>query len=151
EVLADDDGAPTEALIRLYERWGRSGAGLLITGHVIVDRHGRGEPGNVVIEDDRHLVALSRWAAAGPAPGAAMWVELNHAGRPAPRNLARTPVAPSAVPMKGFAGMFAKPRALADAEIEAIVDRFGAAAAVAQRAGFAGVQIHAAHGYLASQ
>src|SRR5262245_64971218 len=81
EVLADKvSGAPTDELVRLYERWGRSGAGLLLTGHVIVDRAGMGEPGNVVIEDDRHRAALRRWVEAGQASGARMWMQLNHAG-----------------------------------------------------------------------
>ena len=74
EVLADPEtGAPTDALIRLYERWGRSGAGLLITGNVMVDPAGLGEPGNVVITDDRHLDALRAWATAGRPAAAASW------------------------------------------------------------------------------
>ena len=152
EVLADPEtNAPTDELIRVYERWARSGAGLLITGNVMVDPAGRGEPGNVVIVDDRHLAGLRRWAEAAQAHGARLWMQLNHAGRQAPKRLTRQPVAPSAVPMKGMAGMFAKPRALEDAEITAIVERFGVAAAVAKDAGFSGVQVHAAHGYLISQ
>src|SRR5690348_2436774 len=75
ETLGDPEtGAPTEALIRLYERWGRSGAGLLITGHVMVDPAGRGEPNNVVIVDDRHLAALRHWASATQAHGAKLWM-----------------------------------------------------------------------------
>jgi len=150
EVLASG-GAPSEALVRLYDRWGKSGAGLLITGHAIVDRGGMGEPGNVVVEDDRHRASLARWAAAGQANGARMWLQLNHAGRQSPRRLTRQPVAPSAVPMQGFAGLFAAPRALAEHEIVAIVHRFAAAAALARDTGFSGVEIHAAHGYLISQ
>src|ERR1044071_10326284 len=74
EVLAHPEtGAPTDELIRLYERWGRSGAGLLITGHVIVDPAGLGEPGNVVVTDERHLNALRAWAAAAQAHGAQLW------------------------------------------------------------------------------
>jgi 2,4-dienoyl-CoA reductase-like NADH-dependent reductase (Old Yellow Enzyme family) len=65
--------------------------------------------------------------------------------------LTPVPVAPSAVPMKGFFGMFAPPRALDHAEIEALVEKFAATARVAHAAGFAGVEIHAAHGYLISQ
>ncbi|MBA2543019.1 MAG: NADH:flavin oxidoreductase/NADH oxidase family protein [Deltaproteobacteria bacterium] len=151
EVLGDALGAPSERLIRLYERWGKSGAGLLISGHVLVDRRARAEVGNVVIEDDRDLPMLRRWATAAQAGGAQMWLQLNHAGRQSPRRLSREPVAPSAVAMKGFAGAFAKPRALTELEIEDIIQRFARAAAVAQRAGFAGVEIHAAHGYLISQ
>nr|HEX4318528.1 NADH:flavin oxidoreductase/NADH oxidase family protein [Kofleriaceae bacterium] len=152
EALADPvTGAPTDALVRVYERWARSGAALLITGHVIVDPAGRGEVGNVVVTDDRHRAALARWAAAGRAHGAHLWAQLNHAGRQSPRRLSREPVAPSAVAMRGFAGLFARPRALAAAEVRAIVARFGTAAAVVADAGFTGIEIHAAHGYLASQ
>ena len=152
EILADPaTHAPNELLARLYERWGKSGAGLLITGHVIVDPAGLGEPGNVMIVDDRHRAGLVRWAQAAQGHGARLWMQLNHAGRQAPKQLTRAPVAPSAVALRGMAGMFARPRALADREITALVGRFASAAAVAKDAGFAGVQIHAAHGYLISQ
>jgi 2,4-dienoyl-CoA reductase-like NADH-dependent reductase (Old Yellow Enzyme family) len=152
ECLADlDTNAPTDELIRLYERWGKSGAGLLLTGHVIVDPSGLGEPGNVMIVDDRDRAWLRRWAEAGQARGARMWMQLNHAGRQAPKRLTRRPVAPSEVAMKGMAGLFAPPRALEEREITAIVERFGTAAAIAKDAGFSGVQIHGAHGYLISQ
>jgi len=151
EVLGDATGAPTEALVRLYERWGRSGAGLLITGNVMVDPGGRGEPNNVVIVDARDTALLRRWATTAQAHGAQLWMQLNHAGRQSPRRLTPVPVAPSSVPMKGFFGVFAKPRALEVHEIEALIARFAAAAVVARDAGFSGVQIHAAHGYLISQ
>ena len=152
EVLAEPEtGAPTKELIRLYERWGRSGAGLLITGNVMVDPGGLGEPGNVVVTDERHLEALRAWAAAAQAHGAALWMQINHAGRQSPKKLSRVPVAPSAVGLKGMGGMFAKPRALEDAEIEALIAQFATAAQVAKAAGFAGVQLHAAHGYLVAQ
>ena len=152
EVLGDPTtGAPTELLTRLYQRWGAGGAGLLITGHVIVDPDGRGEPGNVVVTDDRHLTALQRWATVAQAGGARLWMQLNHAGRQAPRRLIRRPLAPSEIAVRGFAGAFGRPRALTDTEIRAIVGRFATTAAVAKAAGFAGVQIHGAHGYLVSQ
>jgi 2,4-dienoyl-CoA reductase-like NADH-dependent reductase (Old Yellow Enzyme family) len=150
EVLAADH-APSDALIRLYERWGKSGAGLLITGHVIVDPGGLGEPGNVLVVDERHRAGLARWAAAGQAHGAKLWMQINHTGRQAPKRLIRQPVAPSAVGLKGMAGLFARPRALTDREITEIIARFATTAAVAKDAGFAGVQLHGAHGYLISQ
>jgi 2,4-dienoyl-CoA reductase-like NADH-dependent reductase (Old Yellow Enzyme family) len=152
ETLGElDTGEPTDELVRLYERWGRSGAGVLITGNVMVDRGGRGEPGNVLIEDERHLPALRRWADAAQAHGARLWMQINHAGRQSPRRLSKRPVAPSAVPLRGFFGMFAKPRALESREIEEIITRFATTAAVAKEAGFAGVEVHGAHGYLVSQ
>jgi 2,4-dienoyl-CoA reductase-like NADH-dependent reductase (Old Yellow Enzyme family) len=145
------DGRPTEELIRLYERWAPGGAGLLITGNVMIDRRYLGESGNVVVEDDTHLGALRAWADTMRAGGARAWMQINHPGRQTPRFVTREPVAPSAVALKGAGGAFARPRALTDTEIGEIIDRFAATAAVAVRAGFDGVQIHGAHGYLVSQ
>jgi 2,4-dienoyl-CoA reductase-like NADH-dependent reductase (Old Yellow Enzyme family) len=151
EVLADPvTGAPTDALVRVYERWGRSGAGLLVSGHVIVDASGRAEVGNTRAEG-RNRAALRRWAEATQGHGSALWMQINHAGRQAPRRMTREPLAPSAVPMKGFAGLFAAPRALTEAEIAGLIARFADAAALAKDTGFAGVQLHGAHGYLVSQ
>ena len=152
ETLADPEThAPNERLVRLYERWGRSGAGLLVTGNVIVDPAGLGEPGNVVIVDDRHRARLTRWAEAAQAHGAQLWMQINHTGRQSPKKLTRQPVAPSAVALRGMGGLFARPRALESREIPAIIARFAVTAAAAKDAGFAGVQLHAAHGYLISQ
>jgi 2,4-dienoyl-CoA reductase-like NADH-dependent reductase (Old Yellow Enzyme family) len=152
EVLADPNtGEPGEALARVYERWGKGGAGMLLTGNVIVDMAGRTEPGNVVITDDRHLAGLRRWAEAGQANGAKMWMQINHAGRQTPKKLARVPVSPSDVGLRGMFGLYGRPRALESHEITDLVERFAFAAALAKDAGFSGVQIHGAHGYLVSQ
>ncbi|MGU3501759.1 NADH:flavin oxidoreductase/NADH oxidase family protein [Mycobacterium sp. C31M] len=152
EGLGDRDQAPTLNLIRLYRRWAQSGAGLLITGNVMVDRRALGEVGNVAVEDDRHIGLLREWAEAATAGGAQAWVQLNHPGRQAPRALNKAaPVAPSEVAVTGAPGAFGKPRVLTAPEIEDIIGRFAAAARVVAEAGFTGIQIHAAHGYLISQ
>jgi len=151
ERLGDADGRPSPELVRLYERWGAGGTGLLITGNVMVDRSALGETGNVIIEDARDLDALSAWAAGAKKNGARVWMQINHPGRQSPRNLSPQPVAPSAIGVRGTGGMFATPRALEASEIEAIVQRFATTARVAEQAGFDGVQIHGAHGYLVSQ
>jgi 2,4-dienoyl-CoA reductase-like NADH-dependent reductase (Old Yellow Enzyme family) len=151
ERLAGPDGAPSEGLIRLYERWGRGGAGMLLTGNVVVDPGGMEAPGNVVVTDERHLAALRAWADGAQANGSQLVMQISHAGRQSPRKLTPVPVSPSGIAMKGTMGVMARPRALEDAEIEAIVERFARTAAVARAAGFAAVQIHAAHGYLISQ
>lgn len=150
EQLGREDGAPSEGLIRLYRRWAASGAGMLLTGNVMVDRRALAEPGNAYIEDDRHLPLLKSWAAAARAGGGHAWMQINHPGRQCPKSMTREPVAPSAVPVK-LAGQFAVPRALTAAEIQDIVARFGRTAGIAREAGFTGVQIHGAHGYLVSQ
>ncbi len=151
ERLANPDGSPSPELVRLYERWGAGGAGLLITGNVMIDATALGETGNVVLEDERDLEALRAWAEAAKRHGARIWMQLNHPGRQSPRNLSATPVAPSAIGLRGTGGMFARPRALSHEEVEAIVERFATAARIAEKAGFDGVQIHGAHGYLVSQ
>ncbi len=151
EALSDPHEDPTPELARLYRRWAEGGAALLITGHVMVDRSARARPRDVVVEDDRALPMLEAWATAARVNGAEVWMQLNHAGRQTPRFVAREPVAPSAVPAVKMFASFGRPRALREEEIEEIIARFGRAAEIAERAGFTGVQIHAAHGYLLSQ
>jgi 2,4-dienoyl-CoA reductase-like NADH-dependent reductase (Old Yellow Enzyme family) len=151
EQLGTKENAPTDGVVKLYETWGLGGAGLLLTGNVMIDRRALGEPGNVVLEDAREKATFARWASAAQAQGARAWMQINHPGRQAPRMATKEPVAPSAVPLTGFAGTFIAPRALEPQEIEAIVERFGTTARLAAEAGFAGVQVHGAHGYLISQ
>jgi 2,4-dienoyl-CoA reductase-like NADH-dependent reductase (Old Yellow Enzyme family) len=151
EQLGDRKNGPTEELVRLYSRWAVGGAGLLITGNVMIDRSALGEPRNVAVEDERDLAMLGRWASAGKSKGAQIWMQINHPGRQSPRNLSSEPVAPSAVPVRVGGGLFAPPRALKEAEIERIIEGFAATAAIAKKAGFTGVQIHGAHGYLVNQ
>ncbi|WP_428263131.1 NADH:flavin oxidoreductase/NADH oxidase family protein [Haliangium sp.] len=151
ERMADRDGAPSADLIALYRRWARGGAGLLITGNVMIDHEAISEHGNVVVEDRRHLDALRAWAEAAQSGGGRIWAQINHPGRQVPRTVNRRPVAPSPIAVRGTGGMFARPRALTGDEVEAIIARFATTAAVLEEAGFDGVQIHAAHGYLISQ
>ncbi len=152
EALGTRDGAPTDNLTELYGQWALGGVGLCITGNVMIDRRAIGEPGNVIVESERDLSALQRWAQAGTQGGTQLWMQLNHPGKQAPKGLNRENVAPSAVPFRPEVAMFFPvPRELTESEILDIIQRFGRAAAVAKKAGFSGVQIHGAHGYLVSQ
>ncbi len=151
EQLAAADHGPSEALIRLYERWGAGGAGLLVTGNVMVDPRALGEPANVVVSDDRDLARLRRWAAGATAHGAKAIVQVNHPGRQSPRSLSPRPVAPSAIGLKGMMGVFSTPRALTVEEIADLVRAYARTARIVVDAGFDGVQLHGAHGYLISQ
>ena len=152
EALGDRSGAPTPELTRLYQAWADGGIGLCVTGNVMTDRRALGEPGNVVIEDERDLTALTEWAKAATANGTQAWVQLNHPGKQAPKGLNKETVAPSAVPFRSdMKAFFATPRALTDAEVRQLVQRYAIAAKVVKKAGFTGVQIHGAHGYLVSQ
>jgi 2,4-dienoyl-CoA reductase-like NADH-dependent reductase (Old Yellow Enzyme family) len=150
EALAGDGHAPDVRLERLYSSWSRGGYGLIITGNVMVDGRHLGEPGNVVIENEDNLGALSRWAKTTKDAGVPIWVQINHPGRQTnPLNIGHTPVAPSAVGLSTPGA--ATPRELTPAEIEDIIERFATTAAVCEAAGFDGVQIHGAHGYLVAQ
>ncbi|WP_270608276.1 NADH:flavin oxidoreductase/NADH oxidase family protein [Bacillus mobilis] len=152
ENFAPKDHNPTQSLVTLYETWANGGAGLLVTGNVMVDRNAIGESGNVVIEDESNLDMLKQWAMAGTKNGTHLWMQLNHPGKQSPKALSSQPVAPSAIPLTGnLKNFFNPPRALKHEEIQDIIKRFGNAARIAKKAGFTGVQIHAAHGYLINQ
>ncbi|WMT38964.1 NADH:flavin oxidoreductase/NADH oxidase family protein [Paenibacillus sp. D2_2] len=152
ENFASKDHKPTQSLITLYETWANGGAGLVVTGNVMIDRKALGEPGNVVVEDETNLDMLKKWATAGTKNGTHLWMQLNHPGKQSPKTVSIQPLAPSAIPLTGnLKNLFNQPRALTESEIKDIITRFGTAAKIAKKAGFTGVQIHAAHGYLINQ
>ena len=149
EGLADPWLRATERHQHLYRRWSRGGAGLLLTGNVMIDRRVLERPGNVAIDGNGGLAMLESWARAGTCAGNQLWMQISHAGRQSPRYVTRQPLAPSEVQLN-LAGNYAKPRAITEDEIHHFVERFATVARVAQSTGFTGVQIHAAHGYLLS-
>ena len=151
ECLAGEDFSPGDRIKQLYRRWSTSGAGMTITGNVMVDRRAIGEPGNVVIEDERHLADIVEWADIVKSHGSVALVQINHPGRQVMRTLSAHPVAPSPIVTPGMAGTFAVPRELTHDEILDIIARWARTAGIVTRAGFDGVQIHGAHGYLVSQ
>ncbi|WP_353216446.1 NADH:flavin oxidoreductase/NADH oxidase family protein [Sandarakinorhabdus sp.] len=154
EGLAGSDGLPNAGHETLYRRWAEGGCGLLLTGNVVIDRLHRERPGNVVVNGPLSAeakAAWARWAAASTANGTQAWVQISHAGRQTQKNVNPHPKAPSAVALALPGGQFGMPDPLTDAEIADIIAGFAQAAVVARDAGFTGVQIHAAHGYLLSQ
>ncbi|WP_043287524.1 NADH:flavin oxidoreductase/NADH oxidase family protein [Paraburkholderia oxyphila] len=153
ENLADAGQLPGTALWRLYEAWGAGGTGLLITGNVMIDARALTGPGGVVLERGTPLEPFRRWAAGARKHGARIWMQINHPGRQVMAAMGRDAWAPSAVPldMGRHSKLFAEARAMTEAEIHEVIARFADTARAAQQAGFDGVQIHAAHGYLLSQ
>lgn len=153
ENMADADHAPSTRLMRLYQTWADGGAGLLISGNVMIDGRAMTGPGGVVLEDDRQLQRFRDWARTGRSGGAQFWLQLNHPGRQMPANLGQPTWAPSAVPLAlgNMSRHFAMPRAMDAGMIDEVIRRFATSARLAEQAGFSGVQIHAAHGYLLSQ
>ncbi|NUG00751.1 NADH:flavin oxidoreductase/NADH oxidase family protein [Acinetobacter oleivorans] len=152
EQLADRYGSPTTDLQQLYAAWGKGGAGLLITGNVMIDHRAFVEPRNVVLESAKFLQANKLWAQAAQANGSKIIMQINHPGRVAVLPLLKKPIAPSAVGLDLPAmNIIRIPRAMTEAEIYEQINRFAQTAQLAVEAGFDGVQVHAAHGYLLSQ
>jgi len=151
EGLADADDRASERLATLYRRWSEGGAGLHITGNVMVDRCYLERPGNVVIDDNGGHDALRAWSSAGTRGENHLWMQINHPGRQCTRMSSNHPVSASSESMRGMMGLIAPPRALEVDEIHDIIERFAEVARTAKACGFTGVQIHSAHGYLSSQ
>ena len=152
EALANDAGQANADLVALYDVWGKGGLGCAITGNVMVDARAKNEPGVVVLENERDLAILKQWAEAGKRHQMIQLVQLSHPGRQCPRGLNKETVAPSSVPFSpALAATFSTPRELTATEIEELIRRFATSARLAKEAGFEGVQLHGAHGYLISQ
>ena len=154
EGLASPQGEPTEALERLYGIWSDGGAGLLLSGNVQIDGDHLERPGNVIIDGEPSVAmqrALSGWAAAGTRRGNHFWAQISHAGRQCQKIVNPQPKAPSAVKLGLPGGQFGEPQPMTEEDIEAVITGFARCAKVVIDAGFTGVQLHAAHGYLLSQ
>jgi 2,4-dienoyl-CoA reductase-like NADH-dependent reductase (Old Yellow Enzyme family) len=148
EGMAADDGACTPKLIDLIVSLARGGVGLIITSHAYVSPEGQAGPWQLGVYKDELVSGLTEMTKAVHDNGGKIVMQLAHAGYFAnPKLTGQTPIAPSNA--EGFAK---GPRQEMNAdEIQGVVKAYGAAAKRAQTAGFDGVQIHCAHGYLLSQ
>ena len=152
EALANTAGEPNHLHLGLYEAWAKGGLGCAITGNVMVDARAKNEPGVVIVETERDLAKLKQWADLGKQHGMVQLIQLSHPGRQCPKGLNKETVAPSAVPFSAMlATTFATPRALREDEILDLIQRFATSAVICEKAGFEGVQLHGAHGYLISE
>jgi 2,4-dienoyl-CoA reductase-like NADH-dependent reductase (Old Yellow Enzyme family) len=110
-------------------------------------------PGGVVLQAETDLAPFSQWAKAGTPHGGQLWMQINHPGRQVYEAMGETALSPSdvALDMGNLSKLFAQPRAMTEVEIETLIERFAITSHKAESAGFTGVQVHAAHGYLISQ
>ncbi|KAI1336783.1 NADH oxidase [Xylariaceae sp. FL0016] len=151
-------GIPDAALFNLYKQWGAGGWGMVVTGNILVDPRHIEAPGNMILPVDAPLsgprfAGYQRLAQAGKEGGSLFVAQLNHPGRQISAAIQTDPVSASDVQLaKPYAGMkFAKPHAATLDEIEEIQRAFVRASTYLQSAGFDGIQIHGAHGYLIAQ
>ncbi len=141
---------PNEKHHRLYKLWADTGLGLCITGNIAIDHIHRESAGNVYIEDERILPKLKEWATIAKSNNTQVWVQLSHAGRQTLKFLTTRPLSSSDVQLHKM-GLFGKPKAMKEHQIETVIKNFVNAARICKKAGFTGIQFHAAHGYLLSQ
>jgi len=148
EFMADADGRTRPQLKELYRELVRGGVGLIITGHMYVHPGGKANPEMTGIYSDELLPGLAELVQTVHDEGGRVVVQINHGGMQCSRQAAQGTIAPSAVEVD-FLKQPAREMTVAD--IELVIDAFAQAARRAKAAGFDGVQIHAAHGYLINQ
>ncbi len=148
EGMAADDGGCTPKLIDLMANLAKGGVGLIISGHAYVQKEGQAAPGQLGIYKDELISGFQNMTDAVHANGAKIVMQLSHGGFFASSKLTgQTPKAPSIVE-----GVVKSPRKEMTADdIQQVVIAFAEGATRAKKAGFDGVQIHSAHGYLLSQ
>ena len=153
ENMADAGQIPGAVLLRLYKRWAEGGTGLLITGNVMVDGRAMTGPGGVVLDKHSDIAPFEAWARVAKQNNTRVVMQLNHPGRQVYAAMGGDVLSPSdvALDLGKHSHLFSKPRAMTLQDIEQLIQRFADSAVKAEQAGFDGVQIHAAHGYLISQ
>jgi 2,4-dienoyl-CoA reductase-like NADH-dependent reductase (Old Yellow Enzyme family) len=146
--MADGDGRPLSALLSLYKELAMGGVGLIISGHMYIHPGGKAHPEMTGIYSDDLLPDLVELVNVVHAAGCKVAVQVNHGGMQCSDEAVPELIAPSSIvaPSSGR-----KTRAMTNREIEEVIDAFGKSARRVKQAGFDGVQIHAAHGYLISQ
>jgi 2,4-dienoyl-CoA reductase-like NADH-dependent reductase (Old Yellow Enzyme family) len=153
ENLANGEQLPDEALFNLYDAWAKGGVGLIITGNVMIDHLAMTGPGGVALELESDLTPFKKLAQIAQQNDTKVWMQINHPGRQVFKKMGGKVLSPSdvALNMGKHSKLFAKPKAMSESEINEVIDRFTNTATRAKEAGFDGVEIHAAHGYLLAQ
>jgi len=147
EIMAID-GKVTNKMIDMYEGLAKGGVGLIITGYFTFSKTDNQLPSTISIENDEAIPLLKVLVEKAHSNGTKIVAQLAHQGSQILQQTNEFVYGPSEI-VDPFNSI--KPKALKPDQIEIIVNEFGKAALRAQKAGFDGVQIHAAHGYLLSK
>lgn len=153
ENMARANQLPGDALFRLYRAWAEGGVGLIITGNVMVDHLAMTGPGGLALEAHTPLAPFQQLAKEAKRNNTRLWMQINHPGRQVFAKMGGKVLSPSDIPlnMGKHSHLFGQPKAMTETEINDVVSRFVTTASLAKQAGYDGVQIHAAHGYLLAQ
>ncbi|MBH0029044.1 NADH:flavin oxidoreductase/NADH oxidase family protein [Pseudoalteromonas sp. SWN29] len=153
ENLAQEDQTPSQALKNVYSAWAKGGAGLIITGNVMVDHLAMTGPGGLVLEQSSDITAFAELARLSKQNNCKVVMQINHPGRQVFKKMGGKALSASnvALNMGKHSHLFGVPKAMTQTDIDDVITRFTLTAQQAEKAGFNGVQIHAAHGYLLAQ
>jgi 2,4-dienoyl-CoA reductase-like NADH-dependent reductase (Old Yellow Enzyme family) len=151
-------GVPSQSLINLYRTFGEGGIGLILSGNIMIDYDHLEAAGNAIISRDSLLSgerfeAFKEMAAAAKEHGSLFVGQVSHPGRQVKSNLQKHPISASDIQLTGniMGSTFEKPRAANEQDIANIVDGFAHAAEYLEKAGYDGIELNAAHGYLIAQ
>ncbi|KAJ1335139.1 2,4-dienoyl-CoA reductase (NADPH2) [Microdochium nivale] len=157
-------GIPSDELVNVYRRWGEGGLGLILTGNIMIEYDQLEAPGNPIIpthgaaEDKafsgHRFEQFKKIAEAAKKEGSLIVGQVSHPGRQATKNVQPYPISASDIqlvdgPMSTMS--FAKPRAMTQEDIDRVVEGFAYAAEYLHKAGYDGIELHSAHGYLIAQ
>ncbi|KAL3422817.1 NADH oxidase 1 [Phlyctema vagabunda] len=151
-------GIPSKDLINVYKRWGEGEYGQILTGNIMIEYDQLEAMGNPIVPRDAEFSgprfeAFKELASAAKAHGSLVVGQISHPGRQVENRVQKNPVSASDIQLKGnVMGMsFNKPHAATQEEINRIVDAFAHTAEFLDKAGFDGIELHGAHGYLLAQ
>ncbi|KAH7016019.1 uncharacterized protein B0I36DRAFT_41453 [Microdochium trichocladiopsis] len=151
-------GIATPELINVYKRWGEGGFGMVLSGNTMIEYDHLESAGNLIIPRDapfsgERFETFKALAEAAKKHGSLAVVQLSHPGRQVTEDIQKHPISASDVQLEmNFGGKrFAKPRAMEKEDIERVIKGFVRASEYASKAGWDGVQLHGAHGYLLAQ
>ncbi|KAL9630634.1 MAG: hypothetical protein Q9164_006321 [Protoblastenia rupestris] len=151
-------GIPSKNLINVYKRWGEGQLGIILTGNTMIEYDQLEGAGNLIIprtEEPKgeRFEAFKELAAQSKKHGSLVISQVSHPGRQVGDNIQKDPVSASDVQLEGnLMGMtFAKPHPATSDETQRIIEGFAHAAEYLHKAGYDGIQLHGAHGYLLAQ
>ncbi|KAH9907084.1 NADH oxidase [Xylariomycetidae sp. FL2044] len=151
-------GIPSPELVNVYRRWGEGGWGQILTGNIMIDPVNMEGPRCAVIPGDApfegpRFEAFRQIATAAKGKGSLIVAQVSHAGRQVTEALQPHPISASPIQLvtSALGGTYAKPRAATREDLDTVIEGFAHAAEYLEKAGYDGIQLHGAHGYLLAQ
>lgn len=151
-------GIPGKELENLYRKWGEGKWGQILTGNTIIDAENLETAGNMIVPpgapfEGERFEGFKAIAAAGKAHGSLIVSQISHAGRQVSETIQKNPISASDIQLvsPAMGTTYAKPRAATQEDIDTVIKGFTHTAVYLEKAGFDGVQLHGAHGYLLAQ